>query len=282
LGTIDIDITEQKFARKFSLYYKLSILIGMDSLCYLITDKHQQLLAYRKYSGLTQPLNQHIERIFREEPLFRRGYGEVRIAFFHPSATFIPNRLYDEKAGALYLQHLTDPPESSLTLASELPEADAMVVFSIPRFLHQTLRQYFPRAPIGHLNGALCSGFTRVAQGRLGNQVFLHIFERYVHIFLFDGDELQYNNAFRFESAKDFIYYVMLIFQQFQLNPASVPVLFSGSLVEDSEIYRILYKYVRQLKPVAPVNYHSFGESFAAEMAPYMVFDLLSLEYLRP
>lgn len=96
---------------------------------------------------------------------------------------------------------------------------------------------------------------------------------------MLDGLNLLFFNAFRYESAKDFVYYALLAYDQCSLNPATQPAYLSGPLLEDSEIYRMAGRYIKQLIFVDPSAYFQFAGPFK-EQPGYLHFDLLSLSLL--
>ncbi len=62
MGKIDLEIFEDKFLKKYTAQYELSILLGVDSLCYAVSDSSGNLLGLRKYSY------SHIPYSFRDLP----------------------------------------------------------------------------------------------------------------------------------------------------------------------------------------------------------------------
>ena len=83
-------------------------------------------------------------------------------------------------------------------------------------------------------------------------------------------------NSFSFKNENDFIYHVMLVFKQFDLNVENIPVFLSGQITDDSRLYRMVYRYINQVqfsKAPASVN---FGKN-SKEIPSHFYFDLFSL-----
>jgi hypothetical protein len=64
---------------------------------------------------------------------------------------------------------------------------------------------------------------------------------------VFERRNLVFFNTFDFTKPADLLYYILLAYKQFDLNPLEVPLALSGTLLEDSEIYRLLLRYVRSM-----------------------------------
>lgn len=79
-------------------------------------------------------------------------------------------------------------------------------------------------------------------------EVFLNARNQAAQIAVFDRRNLLFYNAFRFEKPNDLLYFALLAYDQFRLDPAEIPLTVSGNLPEDSEIYRTLYRYVRAIR----------------------------------
>lgn len=284
MGTVEFDILEEKFQKKYTQYYELSLLVGADSFSYSIADKHQGFLGYRRknLSGhlFDNPVEwrEALRTAWADEAMLRRPFARVRIGYEEPRLALVPNRLFQPADGRAYLQAIHPLAETDIDLCSEVPAADAMGVFALPRPLHDIVQQYFPQAPQVHAGGALIQALAHWMEGKLGVQVFAHVRNRSVQIVVFDRTELLFYNVFPYQTASDLAYFVLLIYHQLNLKPDSVPLRLSGFLVEDSECYRALYRYVRQVHWLNFLNAYFFGPKFSASVSPHWVADLLAMK----
>ena len=97
-----------------------------------------------------------------------------------------------------------------------------------------------------------------------------------MYVFVFEDKGLLFSNAFPYQSAKDFIYFLLLPYQQFGLKPGKTPVYLSGQLVEDSEIYREALRYLKGPRFVEPPAFFHLGSRINQEPR-HFYFDLLGL-----
>ena len=55
------------------------------------------------------------------------------------------------------------------------------------------------------------------------------------------------SNTYNFQAPEDVLYYVLFGFEQFDLNPEQIPLALAGSVSEQSELFDLLFKYVRNV-----------------------------------
>ncbi len=280
MGTLDFEILEDTFAKNSSPSYNLSLLISEDRLSYMITTKAHGLLVLRRYAYPQQEpaiaLPDLLKPIFGQDELLGLPYGKVRIALSYPAFSLIPKRLYDPTQKALYLKNLTAGAENMQLFSDSIETLEIQNVFGIKPSVENTLLQHFPNAGLHHCHSALILGFHSLAAKQKNSTVFLNVQHRNLQILAFEGDKLLLCNSFRFRHPNDFIYYVMMVYDQLRLDPEEVAAGLAGQIVEDSRIYHLLYRYIRHLYKIRPPEYLQFGKQFAST-ARHFHFDLYSI-----
>jgi len=61
-------------------------------------------------------------------------------------------------------------------------------------------------------------------------------------------------NFFSFNTKEDFIYYILFTAEQLNLNPEEFELNLMGDIEKESELYAIVYQYIRNIKFYAPNN----------------------------
>lgn len=283
MGKIDLEVFEDKFLKKYSIYYELSILVGVDSLCYSIADKYQQFLGLRKYSYPVPPasfrdLAEPVAAIIQEDGLLRRPYAKVRLAFFHPYAALVPNRLYNETEKQAYLEKLVKLEPADRLFSDELPFADAMAIYPLHTGVVEALKTQFPEASIAHSASALARALSSLHMDESPRRIFFNLRDGMVQVFAFEKDDLLLLNTFTFLESADLVYFLMLVYQQLSWNPGDAPLFGAGLLVEDSAIYRNLLRYFPNLRFVqVPAQIFQFGSRFEMDFRKHWFMDLFSM-----
>jgi hypothetical protein len=65
-----------------------------------------------------------------------------------------------------------------------------------------------------------------------------------LQIAAFESSNLLFINIFSYETPADVLYFSLLIYQQLQWDPAIIPLSISGEIVQNSEIYKQLHKFI--------------------------------------
>lgn len=68
----------------------------------------------------------------------------------------------------------------------------------------------------------------------------------------FENRALRFFNTFSFQTAQDFLYFVLLALHQAQVPLEQTPLLVSGKMTADSEISTLLQRYFTDMQMLAP------------------------------
>ncbi len=282
MGTVNFEIVESNFVKKYTDTYDLSILVGMDRFSFLVSDPQQNILLLRSYafaSGITglDKLSDSLKEIYISDELLKQSYQTVRIGILDQRSTLVPSDLFDPEQKEVYLKNVVENIEDDTINFDALKPLGMVNLYATNTDFINQLYGYFPNAKINNAGSSLILGHRKIAENRTGRQICLNVRQGLLQISLFDNKELLFYNSFIYESSQDFIYYVMLVFDQFQLKPEGNTVHISGQIVQDSEIYHLLFRYIRHLEMMPIPDYYKLGAK-GSKMEDYQYFDLFSLK----
>lgn len=255
-------------------------------MCYCIIDQQGEVLVIKRFD-LAVPFVLNNEAIFsttlkeiwQADPLLSLSYPSIQIAFVRPHYTIIPNKLYQASNKASYLT-----PLKSNAVIPELYQVNnlsstinAKLIFSLPQSAveffeskYNTDTQYYNSFT------PLINGIAKKMKSLTGKHIWINIHTNLLQIILFDGQSLIFSNQFTYETEKDFLYYTLLTYSQFKLNPEDIPLHISGQLVKDSTIYNSLYRYIRKLSFINMSTSYKL-HTHLTNQPSYFYFDLLSI-----
>ncbi len=141
------------------------------------------------------------------------------------------------------------------------------VVYPIARTLHQKLVETFPTAQILNSVTTQAASYLNLVDScqltvdsrrmshklstdnyQLSTKLLIANFrDGYMQIFFFESNQLIFSNNFKFAAPQDVIYYALLIYEQFKLNPLTVPLYIGGTITEDSDIYKFIFRYIKHV-----------------------------------
>lgn len=269
-----LDIAEADFSRQMTTLGELSVLIGVDNLTFAITNGQQQLMFLREYAFLES--EHSLRDIFAQDDLLHLSYQQTRVAVMSPTFTLVPERLFNPSERRTYLQEIATLNYEVEVRADALTSASAQLVYAAKHQLVDDIGKELPNAKITHATTALIAGLLARQNVPTSPVLYLQIYPGWLVAVLIEGKNLLFANIFNYQSAKDFLYYVLLLFDQYQLAPEETPVYITGQLIENSEIYPLLQRYLRSLRFLPAPDFLRLGTKLKQQPA-YFYFNLFSI-----
>ncbi|MFT5383154.1 MAG: hypothetical protein ACI81W_000551 [Saprospiraceae bacterium] len=260
---IGIDIYEDSFVKNTISSYNLSALVGADRFSFLAYDQNQQKVQFLKSYNFqlkeSEEIKSIVHEVYTQDNLLKSRFNQSFIAITNEKNTLVPERLYDESSHATYFEKLIQLDQGDFLMVNDIPELHIKNIFAMDLGLKNLLDGYFPGAKILHNATLFIKGARELSKHRGGHQLYLNINGDSFQVVLFEDQDLLFSNSYSYKAANDFIYFTMLVFDQFNLKPEAVPLYLSGQITEDSEIYKLIYRYIRHIHFVQLPHFLNFG-----------------------
>lgn len=271
-------VTEQDFNKKLSTQYRLSILLGMDSFFYCVQNTRGQILVLKDFQ-LDTPQNPlaTFNRLRQTEELLKLSYREVKIGVTGERSTLIPDRLYNRTHIKSYLHPVSPLVEQEIVQTDDLPTLSLKHVYTADNSLEEVLKQQFSYSKVYHIKTALLRALQRRQRNQSGYALYVNVSTTNLDIFLYEDQKLLFVNTFDYQSSKDFVYYILLTYDQFKLSPTELPIHLSGQIVHDSKLFRLLYRYVKTIHMMDVTDLAKVGEQYQENVPLHHYYDLISL-----
>lgn len=267
---VSFEFIEAGFSGQIDPENKLSILYGMDSFAWMVSDRSNRIWLLKECE-LESP--EELPGLFAREASLQTPYREVRRALIHPKHTFIPRRLFREGEKETYLQHLTPVlPEDEL-LTNELPALDTVNVFLHPAVLSRAMAHLPGAQEVQHLSSVLLRAIH--GQGIAADEPHLHAHFLRESIWLgaLENAQLKYCNLFPARSPEDAVYYVLLLYDHMGVSPARLPLHISGRIDPAGLYFQALSPYLTEPR----LSDAPFPAKILGAKAAHWYFDLLHL-----
>jgi len=276
-----VDIVDSKFDKNFSIEYKLSILIGKDSFFYFIEDLESNALVlkqiqYEQEGHESDGKEQVLKQILLQEKYLQLPYADVSICYSGPKFTIVPQEVFNKHQLKAYLTQVTRIGKNEAVSRCHLTTQDISIVYSIDKIILDIAKSYFPGAKHMHIMAPLLAQAFQHTTSQKGYQVFVHTGIGIMGIFLFESGDLQFANTFSYESENDFLYYVLLIYEEFGLQTEKIPLMWTGRIQKKSALYEKVEKYIKHLHILHSPSYYHYGPAFQNVRFHYY-HDLLSM-----
>lgn len=241
---INFDTTEYNFSKKDTDQYELSILYGVDSFAYIIKDSAANVLALREYYW---PEGKQSMPVWSGDDKLQLHYRKVKIAFSKGKFCMVPQRLFQEAEKATYLGHLSPVQNSSNIFSDNVSQHQAELIYEVDSPVLENIERHFPLAQKKNLHTVLLDAIRSHAASQASYHLAAHIGQKQVLIYAFDRTNLMLANSYTYRSAQDCLYYIMLVCEQLGFKMDQTPLFLAGRILEDSDIYRLLIRYVRHV-----------------------------------
>lgn len=250
----------------------------MDRLSYFISNQENQVLGLRAYQLAENPTQTAFKQLFIEDNVIRENYKAVKIAFFSPRFSLVPTPLFDANSASLYLQQTTNVQTTDKVLYDVLENIKIANVYSYEEQQVKNVLEHFPNAKLCHSSTGLLANYITHFDSNNSKNIFLNIYGHHVVITVVEHSQLLFHNVFSFKASPDCLYYVLLVYKQLGLNPQKHTLNVMGDLTVDSEIHKLLYKYIKTIQFVNRPNFYVFGLKVQEGIAQSLFFDLYSLK----
>lgn len=266
-----------------SKYYRLSIQLSLDGFSFCIYDttrnKYTALESYDfqdvlNYLGLSLLLQKFIPKL----QWLNLDYESVKLVFETSKSTLIPKPLFQAGHVNQYLKFNFNTDESDQLCNEYLPLLGAQNIWAIPGNIYRILNDFFPGAQIFHHASPLIESLLlQNKNSESGEKVFVNVRKSWLDIVVLDGNRLIFYNTFKYKAKEDFIYFLIYVFEQLNLNPENTDVVLLGEILKVSSVYEITYKYIRNISFARRSSDYLYGYAFD-DLPEHFYFNLIHLQ----
>lgn len=173
--------------------------------------------------------------------IWNKSYQKIFIAIHGYPVSATP----DKEGGTITLEKLhAISAEDSAVIQTRLKD-DFIWTMSLPQNLKKLLDSYFEGATIVPST----YGISRyiIEHNNHISLLNLHITPTEGHFLYITGRHPQYYNCFKYKNKDDLLYFTLLTYKMLGLTPETYPLTLSGLVEKDSEVFQLLYQYIRNV-----------------------------------
>lgn len=275
------DIADASLRTDGSERLELSLLIGSGTFSFFVFDEKNRIRALKSWhlevaNGIGfQERRLAMARIVAGQPILNGRFSRSTCAISNPWVSLVPDKIFEEKSLPAYLNLLMDASSEKFAFFSEkLPGMPIRLVWAAEKDLVFFCQNNFPAALLRHSASGIIESWKGLASPYTP-EIYANVQGKTLQIAMFDRGDLQLFNTFSYSSSADFLYFVMLVYEQFRLDPEKTPLFLSGELLPDSEIWRMLYRFILDIR-FLPRTARYVHPIEALELPGHLHFDLLS------
>ena len=245
---------------------KLSIQFILDGFSFSIYNTPSKKEVYfREYvfeNSQTSPENLllKIETIFKTDAYLQNDFIAVTVIHQNNLSTVVPNRFFDKKKLAFYLNFNIKTLATDFITFDDLGTLNAKNVYVPYVNIKNYLFQNFGEFEYKHHSTVLIEKLLKNNTTK-EKTMFVNVSKTSLDIVVLENEKLLLSNAFSYNSKEDFIYYVLFVAEQLNLDVQEFPLFLMGEINLKSKTYKITYKYIKNVSFLESTNaiYNEFN-----------------------
>lgn len=228
-------------------YKKLSIQVSLSGLSFCVFDTLNHTVVTLQSIEFTRPfvLEEQLWKVFSTHSVLLESYDEVIVLHENNLNTFVPQSLFDENYLGSYLQYNVKVFETDLFAFDSLKNTEINNVYVPYININNFLLDQYKSFTYQHVASIFIDTVLDFARNNTEKQVFLYKSETNFLITIVENGKLLFFNSFEPTTPEDFIYYILFVLEQNQLNTEIVSLYLFGNITSDDNNFKIAYKYIR-------------------------------------
>ena len=194
-----------------------------------------------------EKVNLRFETFLSETKLYSQIFKSVHIIIDNSFFTIVPNVLFKESESDNYLKITHQLPVNFIIKIDSLTLFESKNVFGVYAPLYYTISDYFHQFEFKHFVSLFIYQSAIFQKTKNEAAVYVYVNANNIIILAFENDKLIFSNSFNFKEKEDFVYYILLIYNQLKFKTENTPLYFSGNIDSSSPLYAIAYQYIGDL-----------------------------------
>jgi hypothetical protein len=244
---------DEAFDAKKTASYELMLQLSVNQLLIAVNDRSKnKYIALEEYTFGSvynfDAVAELLDPLLKESILAHHKFQSVVCTIVNSLSTLVPNALFEEDRKKMYLKFNTALEGNELVMVDDIKSLEAKNVFALPFTIKAKLNYHFNNIKYHHASSTLIDSLVADNINKPGKKLFIHVQSTHFEAVVIENKNLLFYNTFNHYSAEDFIYYLLFVCEQMQLNPETAEVTILGEIEKNSAIYSIANKYIRNLK----------------------------------
>ena len=236
---------------------KLSIQFSLDGFSFCTTNTNNEVLEFSSYTfsktkNSPELVLEKLQDIFKKEKSLQYDFETVTVIHQNNLNTLVPNEYFKEDALKSYLKYSIKTIATDLITFDELDFMNSKNVYVPYVNINNFLFQNFGEFEYKHYSSVLLEKLFSIASNDIC--CYIHVSKSTFDIVIIKNSNLQFFNIFEYRTKEDFMYYVLFTLEQLELSTEETLVSVLGDIEEDSDLFRLMYTYIRNIDFLSSKN----------------------------
>ena len=231
----------------------LSINLRVDGLSFVIMESDSIMIAecYEWQSKDWEYATQQYKEVFFNNSIFKKEFKRVIIILNTVENTLIPIKFHDKSKETIVLKTLLGI-DNFGTFSFKLKNEDAILLTAINNSLNELIHNVFPEFDLISYSSFFIDEAINYSEKK--DTVMLNIAQQSFEIINTKSKKIIAHNYFDFTTADEFMFFVLSVIKQNNIDIENIQLLLSGKISMDSKIGKSLEKYFPTIKQLQKVS----------------------------
>lgn len=231
---------------------KLSIQFNLDGFSFsiynIISKKEVYFREYEFENSQVTPENLllKIKDIFNTDTQLQNDFSSVIVIHQNNLSVLVPNRYFNKKELASYLNFNIKKLTIDYIAFDSLEVLESKNIYIPYVNINNYLFQNFGEFEYKHHSTVLIEKLLN-STNNLEKTMFVNVSKTSLDIVVIENNQLILFNTFSYNTKEDFIYYILFVAEQLNLNVNKFSLHFTGKVNLEDAIYKITYKYIKNV-----------------------------------
>lgn len=230
----------------------LSIQFSLDGFSFCVLNEDNEVVIATKYDFLErcstpQELLSRIKDIFEKNSDLHFDFTKIKVVHRNSLNTIVPKNYFYKDRLKSYLNFTVKTFESDYITYDVVGELDINNIYIPFVNINNYLLDHFGDFDFYHHHSVWLEKLQKDHLSE-ATTVFVNVDQSLLDITVFDHKKLILNNSFEVNSAEDFTYFLLFVYEQLKLDPNQVETQLFGMISEHSPEYQLAFKYIKNIQ----------------------------------
>jgi len=231
---------------------KLSIQFNLDGFSFsvynIISKNEVYFREYEFENSQVTPENLllKIKDVFNTDTQLQKDFSSVLVIHQNNLSVLVPNRYFNKKELASYLNFNIKKLTIDYIAFDHLEGLESKNVYIPYVNINNYLFQNFGEFEYKHHSTVLIEKLLN-STNNIEKTMFVNVSKNSLDIVVLENNQLILFNTFSYNTKEDFIYYILFVAEQLNLNVNEFSLHFTGKVNLEDAIYKITYKYIKNV-----------------------------------
>ena len=247
-------------------YFVLSIQVSLSGLSFCVLNIDSNTIEFFKRHNFDKKITppEILDKLihsFNTESELQKSFKSIKIIYENELSALVPKPLFNKDCLADYLKFNSKILKTDYITYDPILANDSVNVYVPYVNINNYIYDRFGEFEFKHFSTILIEAILTIEKHSSSAKMYVNVCVSHFEIIIVENNLLKLYNTFEFSTKEDFIYYILFAAEQLQLNPEEFQLHLIGNINAEDELYKIAYKYIRNVKIHTPdYKYHSSAE----------------------